>query len=431
MFLIVENVRCLAGRHKLPIRPLTILTGENSSGKSTALSCLAAVCDPEGFPFAPGFNKAPFNLGNFDTIATFKGGRAGRAKSFTIGYDTEISDGVTAPQVESTFRSREGQVSLAEVAIRSGADHATIALQEEERGYVGTIKAVLHGSEQSIGFQVPRRLGAENVIRLQNLLLGVSDVTTQEEFKVRVDFLNGLTRLGFQMFPAVATSLAPIRTKPERTYGQLAEFYAPGGDHIPFIIERLAREQDLNPDWKQLVTTLQQFGQESGLYRTLDVRLLGNKVGDPFQILVDVGGPPVNIIDVGYGVSQSLPVVVQSVLGAPRTMLLLQQPEVHLHPRAQAALGNLFARLVAGSNAQLVVETHSDYVIDRVRQQVASGTLDAAKVMILYFERAAMETTVSELTLDSNGNIRGAPPSYRQFFLAEEVALLGRARSHR
>jgi hypothetical protein len=57
MELILENVRCFAGEHTVRIRPLTILVGENSSGKSTFLAALSAVCDPVGFPMQPSFNE--------------------------------------------------------------------------------------------------------------------------------------------------------------------------------------------------------------------------------------------------------------------------------------------------------------------------------------------------------------------------------------
>ena len=69
-------------------------------------------------------------------------------------------------------------------------------------------------------------------------------------------------------------------------------------------------------------------------------------------------------MDVGYGVSQILPLLVE-LLSDDESIFLLQQPEVHLHPSAQAALGSLFCRSAA-SGLQLIVETHSDYIVDRI-----------------------------------------------------------------
>jgi hypothetical protein len=83
---VIENVRSLFKRQEIEVRPLTIVTGENSSGKSTFLALVSTICDTLTFPFAPTFNAPPYSLGTFDTIASFRGGRGGRAKSFTIGY---------------------------------------------------------------------------------------------------------------------------------------------------------------------------------------------------------------------------------------------------------------------------------------------------------------------------------------------------------
>ncbi len=118
----------------------------------------------------------------------------------------------------------------------------------------------------------------------------------------------------------------------------------------------------------------------------------------------------------------------QSVLAGKKGLLLLQQPEVHLHPRAQAALGAFFARLVAKEGKHLVVETHSDYLLDRVRLEVAQGRLSADDVQILFFDKQGIETTIHEIRLDEHGNVQGAPGSYRQFFLEEEDNLFSRTK---
>ena len=101
-------------------------------------------------------------------------------------------------------------------------------------------------------------------------------------------------------------------------------------------------------------------------------------------------------------------------------MFLLQQPEVHLHPSAQAALGSLFCRTASWSR-QLVVETHSDHLLDRVRMDVRDGVvpLQPADVSILYFERHGLDVRIHSLRIDDEGNVLGAPEGYRRFFMEE------------
>ena len=107
-------------------------------------------------------------------------------------------------------------------------------------------------------------------------------------------------------------------------------------------------------------------------------------------------------------------------------MFLLQQPEVHLHPSAQAALGSLFCS-IASWDRQLIVETHSDHLIDRVRMDVRDrkGTLEPEDVSILFFERDGLEVNIHALGIDEIGNVVGAPGSYRQFFMEETTRSLG------
>ena len=178
-------------------------------------------------------------------------------------------------------------------------------------------------------------------------------------------------------------------------------------------------------EWNRLKESLEQFGKTAGLFDEILIKSLGKKESEPFQVQVrKIGdksrGPRRNLIDVGYGVSQVLPVITELLrLDAP-PMFLLQQPEVHLHPSAQAAMGSLFCQ-VANSNRQLVVETHSDHLLDRVRMDVRDGRTDLKPedVSILFFEPGNLDVTIHSLRLDQEGNVLGAPPNYRRFFMEE------------
>jgi len=87
MEIIVENVRSFCDRQTIPLRPLTLLLGENSTGKTTFLAMLAHVRQPDFPTTRPTFNIPPFDLGTFDSIATYKGGRYGRADQFSVGFE--------------------------------------------------------------------------------------------------------------------------------------------------------------------------------------------------------------------------------------------------------------------------------------------------------------------------------------------------------
>ena len=178
-------------------------------------------------------------------------------------------------------------------------------------------------------------------------------------------------------------------------------------------------------EWAQLQARLTDFGTRSELFSGIEIVEKGKKENDPFQVGVKSGGRVFNLIDVGYGVSQALPILVDVLQRAdPFETFLLQQPEVHLHPKAQAELGSFFAR-EADSRRRFIIETHSDYIVDRIRMEIRRGQLQPGDVSLLYFERKKTSAKIHNIELDSEGSVINPPSGYRQFFLQEERELLG------
>lgn len=224
----------------------------------------------------------------------------------------------------------------------------------------------------------------------------------------------------------------PVRSKPVRTYDLIRPTRDSEGEYVPTYMATLYRKG--GPDWETLRAKLERFGQESGLFGDITVDPMRGNDGSPFQIKVreyDVLGLGSerayrNLTDVGYGVSQILPILIELFrIDAPDTFLL-QQPEVHLHPSAQAALGSLLCDIAADRH-QLVVETHSDYLIDRIRMDVRDRTtkLDPEEVSILYFEPSDSDVNIHSVTIDNLGNVLGTPPSYGDFFMHETNRSIG------
>jgi hypothetical protein len=220
-------------------------------------------------------------------------------------------------------------------------------------------------------------------------------------------------------------AFAPVRTKPSRTYNPMSEAEDPEGGHVPMLIARLAMSSE--EEWEKVREPLEKFGEASGLFRHLRIRRFGKKGADPFQIQIQALGQPANIVDVGYGVSQILPFLVETLRSEKGKTFLLQQPEVHLHPRAQAELGSFVSSLITERKHNILIETHSDYLIDRVRWEVRErkNGLSHQDCGILYFERGGHEVQVHPIGLDDEGNLLNVPQGYRDFFLEETNRILG------
>jgi len=429
----IEHIRSFASEQSIPIRPITLLVGENSSGKSTFLAIASCVLNPEASPVKPPFNEPPYGLGNYETIATYKAGRYGRNDSFSMGFEFEKSRSLTKRKVTATYCQENGQPILARYQDEEMNRQFTLNIKDRIVSGSLTFSPTQNSPVEriDIGGEKQKDLVLNDhlydFLQFADLRRTYFPLIIREMQFQRPELRNKL--LHTVMFkppvePFTETfSFAPIRTKPKRTYDESKEDYSPEGEHIPSLLARYLSEQPLSQAAQLVVDALHEFGQDSGLFRQLEVKKLGKGPADPFQIQVGTGGPKANLVDVGYGISQAMPVIVQSVLRQKRSLLLIQQPEVHLHPRAQAALGTFFAKLAAKGDSTYIIETHSDHLVDRIRQEVANGVPKPQDVQILFFGRPKLETTVYPISLDEMGNVLDAPEQYRRFFLEEEMRL--------
>ena len=436
----MEEVRCFAERQEFNIRPLTFLVGENSTGKTTALACFQVLANylSEG---EIDFNSKPYSMGIFRDIVR-NSRKAERA--FKLGFTFRWS-GKTGP-VEHTVEFVEKEESI-EPTVRSvmlkftddekftddgivlSADYAgkggtpfTYCDKEQNRYRIGVNPVILDSnSPYSLlnRFRHRGERGSEEEIALANYL--------QEK--------HGGLRYSWEWGGSPVFSMAPIRFQPQRTYDSMREFDDPEGSDIPI---RLMRIKATNKEkWAALKARLIEFGKSSGLFHNIDVRNFGGSMGNPFQLKVKVGGPNSNIIDVGYGVSQILPILV-NIFDQPVSrqriyrragipFFLLQQPEVHLHPRAQAELSSLLATAAGRRRGgqSFIVETHSDYMIDRARVEIRKGNIRPGDVSLIYLEPKGRVVKVHNISFDKMGNMEGVPPHYREFFMTEYRQLMG------
>lgn len=119
--------------------------------------------------------------------------------------------------------------------------------------------------------------------------------------------------------------------------------------------------------------------------------------------------------NVGFGISYTLPILVAMLASPPGTLILIENPEAHLHPKGQAKMGELLA-LAASCGVQVVIETHSDHVLNGIRLAVHGGKLDPKDVQLHYFERKEKDgqayTEVVSPHIDRNGRIDQWPEGF-------------------
>lgn len=146
----------------------------------------------------------------------------------------------------------------------------------------------------------------------------------------------------------------------------------------------------------------------------------------PFELLVKFSGAELNIKNVGYGVSPKgfLPLIVEFLTEERRKTFAIQQPEVHLHPKAQAALGGLLFEISKEQGSSFYIETHSDYLIDRYRLSMRKNK-NPPDSQILFFTRTINGNKACIIPIENNGSYKDQPKDFRDFFIKEEMRLLG------
>ena len=131
------------------------------------------------------------------------------------------------------------------------------------------------------------------------------------------------------------------------------------------------------------------------------------------SLLASEAGLTLNVANMGEGISQLLPIVVSALSLRRQETLLIEQPELHLHPAAQANLGDLFAESLASKpGGQFLIETHSKHLLLRLRRHVASGVLDHDDVIVLYIDKADSKSRITVMRLDELGSFSQWPTGF-------------------
>ncbi len=444
----LKNFRCFREEQTARLAPLTLIVGENSTGKTSFMAMIRALWDVAYGHRVPDFKEDPYDLGSFDEIAHHRGARGGRADTFEAGFystsrSRRVGGGIKSGGDSDHFSVTFGRTGTVPVPVLRYLAHGKLWIEERSvagqnyRFRIGTSRGSWEFASATRSTSL--ELAQYMIKPIHYSLRLVEDEDTDTKFVplngspgiIREDrdqiqqfayayMKSGLIRRMPMLRPYAS---APVRSKPHRTYDPARSLPDSEGDYVPMYLASLYFQNKLR--WREIQSKLENFGRDAGLFDEIYIRTLGSKESEPFQVQVRkyggrLKGPGRNLIDVGYGVSQVLPVITELLRHDAPHMFLLQQPEVHLHPSAQAALGSLCCE-VGAWDRQLIVETHSDHLLDRVRMDVRDGRgrLKPDDVSILFFERGDLDVHIYSLRLDGQGNVLDAPESYRKFFMEE------------
>jgi hypothetical protein len=419
----------------IPILDVNFLVGENSTGKTSFLGLMKLLSGPNVF-FRQRFDDEHIGFGGFSDMVS---AHSSDKSYFRIGFvweeQAEKKEKAIITGCLFTYEEERGLPHLSNctfcrngntISLRLGKDilyredNCTADNPEKLISLLRTEWVNEHNKKEKkyTKLAVPPGLG-----RGMPVLVALSFILDRSKQSVKNDRIS-IIPPDIDFVPEL-TWLAPIRTKSKRTYDQLTqESYSPEGTHTPYLIRRILRTPSQKSAIK-LKNFIERIGKTSGLFQDVQIKPFGRSATAPFELDIVLDGKALNVSNVGYGVSQALPVLVEVILRSPGTWFAIQQPEVHLHPRAQAALGDVFFELATADRKHFLVETHSDFTVDRFRLNYRTSKSAKPSGQILFFERKDKHNTIIPLVIGKTGELPpDQPESYRNFFIREQLNLL-------
>ncbi len=421
--LYVDNFRGFSNTY-IPLCDVNFFVGENSTGKTSILSLLYLLSSPE-FWFQQKFNiSRSIQFGNFDDIVSVDS----RKKNY---FKFGIVDSKTAFLL--TFKKKEGVpvvyrydilVDDMEINILFKKDvEYKVSKRERNVSTIEIYKKWIKDSDK-INFKKYKNKKVfddfdKDFYLVANYLMMQEKKKGDKNFSIEFEMPDFLGRISW---------IAPIRTEPKRTYDQIIQKHISSeGEHTPYLIKKMLAK---NKTSEKFLRFIEKFGKESSLFNTISITKYGESESAPFKLNVILNKNELSIDSVGYGVSQCMPIIVDLFATRKKIGFAIQQPEVHLHPKAQATLGDLFFEYATKDNKKFFIETHSDYIIDRFKNNYKKkknkDDVKNLKSQLLFFERKEDGNHVYSIGIDKDGEYSGnQPESFRDFFIKEEMNMLG------
>ena len=387
-----QNFKSWQDTGTLQLAPLTGLFGANSSGKTSILQIplmlKQTVERPSDWnePLYFGDEESLVNLGNFDAVihkhkqdvslnisVSWKSSTVADINKYIRSYNLNLE----ALSPSQRYQDRSEEISFSTNIVRSAMNN----FYYETDLY---------------------RLNVEqpDLFRCYGLCGGQTQ-TVEISSRFKEAFENLFSQILY---------LGPLREYPRRHYPW-------GGDHPKSIgqdgnkaISALlsGRIRRLSID-EQIINWLQRLD----LIDSYDLQPISD-IDQDYEFLVKKykGGPAVPLTDVGFGVSQVLPVLILCYYAPEGSILILEQPEAHLHPKVQTELADVLIDAVKNRNLQIILESHSEYLLSRLQRRIAEKKIAAVDTALYFCEIKDGTSEIEQLNVDEYGNIRNWPQDF-------------------
>ena len=440
-----QNFRSFEDTGWIDFRPITVVLGANASGKTSLIApllLLKQTDESRDATLALKTKGALFNAGSYRDLifrheAARELGLELRFRRFkTDPAQSELDLGAVPPgQLSLTYQAGDDdeRALLAVYAVDDAPGRRMVTRHRRSDGTYDLVGLPLPTADQMwqtaiestppSGFLFDPR----NVFSAYYAALQKANPSGPPEKSINIS-VGEAHSLYFAIASTTATDvnqllsetkyIGPLRERPRRIYeigGEAPFSVGPGGQYAPEILFR-SRDTPLAGAVNEWIRRFE-FGER------VDCRPLAAGV---FALELQRGPSctSVNLADTGFGLSQVLPLIVEGFFADPGSMIVAEQPEIHLNPKLQSELADLFAA-VAARKVKVLVETHSEHMLLRLRRLIAEKTIKASDVAVYFTERRDDFSTVRRIQLEDTGHIQTDqwPLGFFEDSLAESLAL--------
>ena len=413
----LSNFRIFDDEVTVRFRPITVLIGRNSSGKSSIIKFLLMLQQ------SAEYGRAQFLTpeGSRVSLGAFRALKNSLTRKRNLGFELEAKDDFeTVSHPMSRYLLELKNVDPNQLVYKTKA-----TLAYGRRNITGNaIYSLVNGISGTDHLRIEDRILADSTFLGASLRtsLGqdIPDVRDHQQINANPEeeakFWTALARVSArnQLQDNIRYQinsirhLLPVRSEAQRVIiaspppmddvGQRGEFALP---HLQRMIEEKSLRYDFILPYLESVAGIAgvRFRTSSGYISQAIAR---NKTT----------GADALIGDFGFGVSQCVPILVQGAIMAPQTTLMVEQPEAQLHPTAQLELGSFFADLWTQRQVGSIIETHSDNILLRLRRLIARGDLSHEDVSVAYFtfDEESNMPTVKNLDINEDGTMQSGLP---------------------
>lgn len=428
----IKNFKAWKDTGDIRLAPLTVLFGANSAGKSSlghlllALKQTAASADRRR-ALHTGDESSLIDLGTFIECLHGHDAEAQLEVSLDWARHMKVQNPLDSQDVYEGNRLRLT---------------TTLAANANEQPVARVVRYEL-GSDEKVALTATLRNPEESNVKLEakpyRLVHAVGrkwPLDPAEKFYrisdrslARYQNADFLAEFAVELERALASVsyLGPLRDHPRRTYGwsgNTPEDVGSKGEYaIAAILAAEAEGRKLNRGYKQKTAGFAAFIAnwlvELGVIESFEVnRTAPGRKDYEVKVTTRGGSASVSLPDVGFGVSQVLPALVQAFYCPPNSTVWMEQPEIHLHPQVQAELADVFISAIrsqeagAPRNTQLIIETHSEHFLNRLQRRVAEEALKPEEVAIYFARPGKQGANLEELLVNEYGDITNWPENF-------------------